>query len=84
MQVSVLVKGYVKVYSTESPSGFMVNLKDFSKEIGVPDILVTDLHPHQNRKEVKDFCNKVWTTLRLLEQGTQWANPSELYVGLLK
>ena len=31
-----------------------------------------------------DFCNKIGTTLRLLEQKTQWANLAELYVGLMK
>ena len=31
-----------------------------------------------------DFCNKIGTTLRLLEQKTQWANRAELYVGLMK
>ena len=31
-----------------------------------------------------DFCNKIGTTLRLLEQKTQWANRAKLYVGLMK
>ena len=31
-----------------------------------------------------DFCNKIGTTLKLLEQGTQWAKRAELYVGLVK
>ena len=33
---------------------------------------------------MKDFCNKIGTNLKLLEQGTQWANRAELYVGLVK
>ena len=33
---------------------------------------------------MKDFCNKIGITLKLLEQGTQWANRAELYVGLVK
>ena len=33
---------------------------------------------------MKYFCNKIGTTLKLLEQGTQWANRAELYVGLVK
>ena len=33
---------------------------------------------------MKGFCNKIGTTLKLLEQGTQWANRAELYVGLVK
>ena len=30
-----------------------------------------------------DFCNKIGTTVRFLEQKTQWANCAELYVGLM-
>ena len=33
---------------------------------------------------MKDFLNKIATTLRLLEHNTQWANRAELYVGLVK
>ena len=33
---------------------------------------------------MKDFCNKIGTTLKLLEQGTQWENRAELYVVLVK
>ena len=43
-----------------------------------------DPHPSQKSFEVKDFCNKIGTTLKLLEQGTQWENRAELYVGIVK
>ena len=43
-----------------------------------------DPHPSQKSFEVKDFCKKIGTTLKLLEQGTQWANRAELYVELVK
>ena len=43
-----------------------------------------DPHPSHKSFEVKDFCNKIGTTLKLLEQGTQWANRADLYVGLVK
>ena len=33
---------------------------------------------------MNDFCNKIGTTLSILEQGTQWANRAELYVVLVK
>ena len=46
--------------------------------------LITDPHPSQKSKEVKQFCHKIGTTLRLLEESTQWANKSELYIGLYK
>ena len=54
------------------------------KDVGAPDILVCDPHPSHKSFEVKDFRNKIGTTLKLLEQGTQWANRAELYVGLVK
>ena len=43
-----------------------------------------DPHPSHKSPEVKDFFNKIGTTLRLLEQNTQWANRAKLYVGLVK
>ena len=54
------------------------------KDVGAPEILVVDLHPSNESKEVKAFCNKIGTTLCLLEQKAQWENRAELYVGLLK
>jgi len=59
-------------------------LKLFAKDSGAPEILVADPHPVQKSKEVRDFCNKIGTTLRLLEQSTQFSNRAVLYVGLLK
>ena len=35
-------------------------------------------------QEVKGFCNKIGTTLKVLEANTQWANCAELWVGLIK
>ena len=45
---------------------------------------MADPHPLKKIREVKEFCNKIGKTLRLLEHETQWANRAELYVGLLK
>jgi hypothetical protein len=38
----------------------------------------------QMSKEVKTFCDEIGSTLRALEEGTPWANKTELYIGLLK
>jgi hypothetical protein len=38
----------------------------------------------QLSKEVKTFCDEIGSTLRALEEGTPWANKTELYIGLLK
>ena len=43
-----------------------------------------DSHPTQKKRDVKEFCVQIGTTLRVLEAETQWANQAELYVGLLK
>ena len=50
MKVFVSYKGYVKVYSINSPSGFMAALKEFAEEIRVPEILVANPHPSQKSK----------------------------------
>ncbi len=56
----------------------------FAKEVGAPEVLVSNLHPTQKKRKVKDFCIQIGTTLCVLEAETQWANCAELYAGLLK
>ena len=46
--------------------------------------MIPDSHKCNKSKEVKLFCHKIGTTLRILEGSTQWANRAELYVGLFK
>jgi hypothetical protein len=84
MQIFVSDKGFVKVYPMRSPSEYPMALKLFAKDVGAPEILVADPHPSHKSKDVKAFCNQIGTTLRILEESTQWANRAELYVGLLK
>ena len=84
MQIFISDKGYVKVYPMKSLTEYPSALRQFDKEVGAPDILVANPHKSHASKEVMDFCNKIGTTLRLLEQNTQWANCAELYVGLMK
>ena len=84
MQIFVSGKGFVKVYPMTYGSEFPVALREFLKDVGVPDILVADPHCSNESKEVKAFCTKIGTTLRLLENNTQWVNCAELYVGIMK
>ena len=84
MHIFVSDKGFVKVYPMNSVSEFTVALRVFVKDVGAPEFLVADPHRLNKRKEVKEFCNKIGTTLRLLEQNTQWVTCAELYVGLMK
>ena len=52
--------------------------------MGVPEAIISDFHKFNKLKEVRKFCHKIGTTLRVLESLTQWANRAELYVGLFK
>jgi hypothetical protein len=59
-------------------------LKQFAKEIGAPDAIVSDAAAEQSSQKLPKFCSDIGTTLRLLEEGTPWANKAELYIGLIK
>ena len=59
-------------------------LKMFAKDIGAPDAIICDAAREQISQEVRNFCYKIGTSLRVLEEGTPWANRAELYIGLLK
>ena len=83
-QIFVSDKGFVAIYPMQSKGNFPDALKLFCKEVGVPEKLVVDPSGEQTSRKVKKFCNQVGTTLRILEESTQWANRAELYVGLFK
>jgi hypothetical protein len=65
-------------------SEYILALKQFVKDVGAPEILFCDLANTQKKREVKDFCTQMGTTLSILEAETQWANRAELFVGLVK
>ena len=71
MQIFVSDKGYVKVYPMKSLTEYPSAIRQFAKEVGAPDILVADPQNSHASKEVVYFCNKIGTTLRLLEKKTQ-------------
>lgn len=84
MQIFVSDKGFVYVVPMKSKSEFADALRMFAKEIGVPEALIVDPSGEQTSRKVKSFCHQAGVTLRILEEGTQWANRAELYVGLMK
>ena len=84
LQVFVSDKGFIAVYPLTKRSEFKDALHSFCKEIGVPISLVVDPAGEQTSREVRRFCNQVGTTLRILEENSQWANRAELYIGFLK
>ena len=84
LQVFVFDEGLIAVYPMERKKDFHDCLQVFCKEIGVPISLVGDLSGEQASKAIKRDRNQVHTTLRILEEHTQWANRAELYIGLLE
>ena len=75
---------FVAIYLMQHQRDYFLALRQFAKEVGAPEILVSDSHLTQTQQKVKEFCTQIGTTLRILEARTQWANRSELYVGLIK
>jgi len=84
MQLFVSDKGFMKVYGMKSTKDIPAAMKLFCKEVGVPSTFVADPHPNTTDKKVRDFCHKIGSTLRILEENTQHADRAELYIGLLK
>jgi transposase InsO family protein len=83
-QLFVTDKGFVYVVPMKTKGEVLQALKQFAKEIGAPDAIVSDAAAEQSSQKLRKFCSAIGTTLRLLEEGTPWANKAELYVGLIK
>jgi hypothetical protein len=83
-QLFVTDKGYVYVVPMKSKIEVLQAVKQFAKEIGAPDAIICDMAGEQTSQSLKKFCNEIGTTLRVLEEGTPWANKAELYIGLIK
>ena len=83
-QLFVTDKGLLYVVPLKRKSEVMSVVKQFTKEIGAPDAIVFDMSMEQTSPEIKTFLNDIGLTLRVLEEGTPWANKSEQYIGLLK
>jgi hypothetical protein len=58
--------------------------KQFAAEIGAPDAIICDMSGEQTLQHLRKFLQEIGTTLRVLEEGTPWANKAELYIGLIK
>lgn len=83
-QLFVTDKGFVYVVPMKSKSEVIHAVKQFAKEIGAPDAIISDAAREQKSQELRKFCNEIGTSLRILEEGTPWANRAELYIGLIK
>ena len=84
-QLFVTDKGFVYVVPMKSKSEVIHAVKQFAKAIGAPEAIIADASKEQTKKnELKQFLNSIGTELRVLEEGTPWANLAELYIGILK
>ena len=77
-------KGFVGIYPMRSQTWFNDALHWFCKETGVPHTLIMDGHAAESNLSTSRLCQKVGTTINILEVGTHWANRAELYIGLFK
>ena len=84
MQLFVTDKGFVYVVPLRTKGDVLRAVKQFAKEIGAPDAIVCDHSREQTSQEMKRFLSDIGTSLRILEEGTPWANRAELYIGLIK
>ena len=83
-QLFVTDKGFVYVVPMRTKSEVLQAVKQFAKEIGAPDAIICDMSREQTSRSLRKLCGEVGTTLRVLEEGTPWANKAELYIGLIK
>eukprot|EP00957_Ditylum_brightwellii_P098928 7536305-Ditylum_brightwellii.AAC.1 len=58
-------------------------VKQFAKEVEAPDIMIYNSANEKISKSLKWFLGEIGTTLRVLEEGTLWANKVKLYIGLI-
>ncbi len=63
-QLFVTDKGFVYVVPMKTKSEVMQAVKQFAKEIGAPDAIISDAAAEQNSQAMKKFLNEIETTLR--------------------
>ena len=83
-QLFVTGKGFVYVVPMKSKSEVLQAVKQYAKEIGAPDAIISDAAGEQSSQNLRKCCSEIGTTLRYLEEGTPWSNKAELYIGLIK
>ena len=83
-QLFVSDRGFVYVVPMKSKGEVLQAVKQFAKEVGVPDAIIADYGGENISFDLKKFCSDIGTTLRILEENTPWANKAELYIGLIK
>ena len=69
-QLFVTDKGFVYVVPMKKRSEVLLAVKQFAKEIGAPEAIISDAAREQKSQELRKFCTEIGTTLRVLEEGT--------------
>ena len=83
-QLFVTDKGYLYVVLMKRKGEVLQVVKQFAKEVGAPDVIISDMVREQLSQEVKHFCNLIGMTLCALDEGTPSSNCVELYIKLMK
>ena len=83
-QIFTTDRGFIAAYPMQSKSQVKQAIRLFCKEIGVPSVFIGDQSGEQTSNDVRQYIKSVGSSLRLLEEGTPWANRAELIIGHLK
>ena len=75
---------YVVPMKTKTTADILQAIKQFAKEIGAPDAIISDAASEQKYHDIRKFCSEMGTMLRILEENTPWANKAKLYIGIVK
>ena len=78
--IMVTDKGYIAAYPLQKRSDVKHAIRRFCKEVGVPTAFICDPAGEQTSKDVRAFIRESGSFLRVLEEGTQWANRAELII----
>ena len=62
-QLFVTDKHFIYIVPMKQKSEVLLATKQFAKEVGTPDAIVSDMAREQVSQEVRQFCNMIGTTL---------------------
>jgi hypothetical protein len=58
-QLFVSNKGFVAFYPMKRQADYFLALKQFAKDVGMPEVLVCDPNLAQTKREVQKFCTQI-------------------------
>lgn len=69
-QIFVADKGFVCLFQMITESQVLQDVNKFSREIGAPDAIISNLSKAQTSSDMKNFCKDIGTTMCNLEENT--------------